>query len=198
MLYYCVKCKSHFAGYNKKSMQLDAHVYYAYFNFYLGSGFAVDDQLYRYLVLHASTESTTVLARKLKGMAYEKYFDDYQLYLQAVGLEKILPLAKKCKTIADYLPEAGGMHPALVTATRKKNDLQNKLMRLRNERNGAQFRFEADYAFKFMLDDKENHNVHGRGNKMKGLGGTKMRKLIAHGIISTKQASPTRKPNELW
>jgi hypothetical protein len=165
MLYYCVKCKSHFAGYNKKSMQLDAHVYYAYFNFYLGSGFAVDDQLYRYLVLHASTESTTVLARKLKGMAYEKYFDDYQLYLQAVGLEKIRPLAKKRKTIADYLPEAGGMHPALVTATRKKNDLQNKLMRLRNERNGAQVRFEADYEFKFMLGDKENHNVHGVATK---------------------------------
>jgi hypothetical protein len=197
VLYPCVKCKKHFAGYNKKSMQVDAHVYFSYFNFFLSGGYAVDEQLYRYLVLHASTEATSIIARKLKAMAYEAYFDDYQLYLQAVGLEKIRPACKKRRTIASYLPRADNIHPSLVAATRKKNDLSGKLQRLRMECNGAKVRLEADYEFKHMLDDKDNHNVHGRGNKMKGLGSTKLRKLIAHGIISTKallRATPASYP----
>jgi hypothetical protein len=197
MLYLCVKCKRHFAGYNKKSMQLDAHVYYSYFNFFLGKGFALDEQLYRYLVLHASTESTSLIARKLKAMAYEGYFDDYQLYMQAVGVAKIRPLAKKHKTIVDYLPEADGLHPTLLAATRKKNDLGSKLQRLKMQCQGAKLRFEANYEFRHMLNDKDNHNIHGCNNKMKSLGSTKMRKLIANGILSTRQllrASPASYP----
>lgn len=45
-LYYCSGCNRRFAGYDKKSMQLDAHQWAGYFPFNLSSQFAVDDELY--------------------------------------------------------------------------------------------------------------------------------------------------------
>jgi hypothetical protein len=45
MLYYCVKCDGTFSGYHKKSLQLDANEVIGYFDFYLGHGYAVDEQL---------------------------------------------------------------------------------------------------------------------------------------------------------
>ena len=47
-LYPCHGCARRFAGYNKASMQVDANVYYGYFNFFLGKHYAVDEQLYRH------------------------------------------------------------------------------------------------------------------------------------------------------
>jgi hypothetical protein len=91
-LYPCNKCNRSFAGYNKQSMQLDASVYYAYFKFYLGPGYAVDQQLYSTIIEEAATESTAMIFRRLKTHAYKRYYSDYQLYLAAVGVNKITML----------------------------------------------------------------------------------------------------------
>jgi hypothetical protein len=103
-LYPCNKCNRSFAGYNKQSMQLDASVYYAYFNFYLGPGYAVDEQLYSTIIEEAATESTAMIFRRLKTHAYKRYYADYQLYLAAVGANKITRQQKKQKTIKQFLP----------------------------------------------------------------------------------------------
>ena len=94
-LYPCRRCSRHFAGYNKASMQLDAAVYYGFFNFYVGYGYAVDEELYRHVVLEASLESTATIAHRLQRLAHDAYYGDYQLYLSAVGLGKIDTRPKK-------------------------------------------------------------------------------------------------------
>lgn len=86
VLYHCTSCTKKFAGYNEKSMQLDSHVYFSYFNFYLGPKYAVSSELYRYVVLSSSLQSTAVIAKTLQDIACEAYYADYQLYLSAVGV----------------------------------------------------------------------------------------------------------------
>ena len=73
VLYPCKLCGRRFAGYNKQSMQLDSSLYYGFFTFYLGHGFAVDEDLYRFIIKSASTASTASIEKKLKRMAYDAY-----------------------------------------------------------------------------------------------------------------------------
>ena len=89
MLYPCQRCRRHFAGYNKQSMQLSASVYYGYFNYYLGHGYAVDEPLYRHVVDASGTEATSTIASRLKRAAFDEYYADHQLYLSAVACKKI-------------------------------------------------------------------------------------------------------------
>jgi hypothetical protein len=104
-LYPCDKCKRSFAGYNKKSMHLDAAVYQSFFNFYLGSGYAVEEDLYRSIITESATESTAMIAKKLKEQAYQQYYADYALYLSAVSVDKITRPHKKQKTLPEMLPK---------------------------------------------------------------------------------------------
>ena len=79
-------------------MQLDADVYYGFFTFYLGKGgYAVDDELYRYIIEEAANTSTALIHRRLQRLAQEQYFADYQLYLSAVAVEKIVRPKKKLR-----------------------------------------------------------------------------------------------------
>ena len=70
-------------------MKLDSGTYHGYFNFYLGPTYAVDEELYRYVTLAAAQQSTAVIARTIRSMAYERYYADFHLYLSAVGTRKI-------------------------------------------------------------------------------------------------------------
>jgi hypothetical protein len=74
VLYPCNRCKRTFAGYNKQSMKLDAKVYYAYFDFYLGPGYAVDEVLYKHILEEASSSATALIAKRLKAQAYNRYY----------------------------------------------------------------------------------------------------------------------------
>jgi hypothetical protein len=68
-LYPCRGCGRSFAGYNKQSMQLDAGIYFGFFNFYLGHGYAVDEELYRNIIADSTTKSTAAIAKTLEKMA---------------------------------------------------------------------------------------------------------------------------------
>ena len=103
-LYYCRGCMKSFAGYNKQSMQLDADKYYGFFNFFIGRGYAVDEELYRFIVLESATEATATIATRIQRMCYDAYFADYQHYLSAVGFGKIdTRPKKKGRTMDNYI-----------------------------------------------------------------------------------------------
>jgi hypothetical protein len=65
MLYPCAKCCRTFSGYNKQALQLDANIVFGYFNYYLGHGYAVDEDLYRLIVDEACTQSTASISQRL-------------------------------------------------------------------------------------------------------------------------------------
>ena len=87
-LYYCNGCNRRFAGYDRKSMQLDANQWAGYFPFNLSNQFAVDDELYSYIV-NASNLPMATIYKHLKDMAFQKYYSDQQYYLYLVGANRI-------------------------------------------------------------------------------------------------------------
>ena len=89
MLYHCRNCARHFTGYNRHSMELDGSVYYSYFNFYLGPRYAVDEELYRTIVLEASTEATAIIHKRLTARAYDCYFSDHQMCWKWCKLSRV-------------------------------------------------------------------------------------------------------------
>jgi hypothetical protein len=185
MLYPCTKCKTTFSGYHKRSLQLDASVVFGYFNYYLGHGYAVDEQLFRMIVEEATTESTSAIAQRMKRLQVAEYLDQYQLYLGAVGLEKVKPQLKQQRTLTSMLPKPTG-DAELDHLIRERNNCMSEVAKQRMLLYSAHVKHGLDISFMSILKDKENHNVHGQANCIPGLGGTKLRKLMACNILSTK------------
>lgn len=185
VLYPCTKCGRQFAGYNKQSMQLDSSLYYGFFTFYLGHGFAVDDDLHRFVIEAASIQSTASIAKRLTRMAYDAYYEEHLLYLTAIGLKKIRP-KKKQKSIAELMPRQT-TDPELQRLLNNRARRAQELTKAKLAYSSASQACTTDWAFKSMLQSKDNHNVHGRRNFLAGLGSTKLRKLMARHINSCFQ-----------
>lgn len=178
VLYPCSRCCRKFAGYNKQSMQLDASLYHSYFNFYLGSGYAIDSDLFRHIIEEAATEATATIATRLKKMAYDSYFADHSLYLSAVGRDKIERRPQKRTRIDDYLQKASDdieLQDLRDYKARKEHELGN----LRLNLSSARARLESDVELESLIPDKDNHNKFGSENKLPGLGKVKIRRLPA-------------------
>jgi hypothetical protein len=186
LLYPCIKCKKTFSGYHKQSLQLDANVILGYFNFFLGHGYAVDEPLFRMIVDDANTVATSVIFQKMKRHQHTEYLDQYQLYLQAVGNKTVKPTWKKQQTLTSMLPKPTG-DAELDSLLKERNARQADVTKHRMLLNSARIKRQSDISFRSILKDKDNHNVHGHGNCIPGLGGTKLRNLIACNILSTKE-----------
>jgi hypothetical protein len=161
---------------------------FGYFNYYLGHGYAVDEDLYKTIVDLANTQSTASIAQRLKRLQYGEYLDQYQLYLGAVGLDKVKPQRKKQQTITSMFPKLSG-DPELDRLLKERKAKQKMdAGRLRLLMNCAHNRHAMDITLRsIILKDKDNHNIHGgQLNTIPGLGGTKLRKLISCNILSTK------------
>jgi Transposase len=185
MLYPCTKCSGTFSGYHKQSLQLDANVVFGYFNYYLGHGYAVDEPLFRLIVESATSEATSTICRRLKTLQHTEYLDQYQLYLGAVGLDKVKPPKKKQKSIRALLPKATG-DAELDRLIKVRNATMSNVSKCRMLYNSAHNKHAMDIKFVSILKDKDNHNVHGKSNCIPGLGSTKIRQLIQCEILSTK------------
>jgi hypothetical protein len=180
MLYSCQRCGRRFAGYNKQSMQLHAPLYNSFFNFYLGHGYAIDGDLYQLVYQMAGTTATAQIALSLKRQAFTAYYADYELYLHAVGGKSIdlRPKKKKPRTMDSYMKEKTPGDSELERLTKVKNQRQSDVNRLRMSLLSANRKLEQDMYFRSMMQDKENHNVHGDRNTLPGFGPTKLKQLI--------------------
>jgi hypothetical protein len=198
-LYHCRSCWKHFAGYNKVSMQMDAAVYYGFFNFYVGHGYAVDEELYRHVVLESTLESTTTIAKRLDSFANDAYFADYQLYLSAVGMGKIdTHPCKASQQTLDRFCVPREHNNEMRHWMSQKAHCYNKLQQKKLAWSAAKNQCDGDLKFVDMIPSKDNHNVHGSYNILPGLGLTKLRRLVSVGIYSTKallRANPTLYPS---
>jgi hypothetical protein len=185
MLYPCKRCGRHFAGYNKASMQLDAEVYFGHFNYYLGHRFAVDEELYRYIIDEATTQSTAGIAKKLTICAYTAFYDDHQMYLAAVKGKKARA-RKKQKMMDSYLQPATN-DPELAKLQRRKATAQFAVNKVALDLSGELKRRELDISFTSLLKSKMNHNITGSRNIIPGIGQAKIETLIKLGITSAFQ-----------
>ena len=194
VLYPCRNCGKRFTGYNKKSMQLDARTYYAYFNFYLGDKYAVDDELYRKIVQESSKLSTSSIHNGLRNLAYEAYLSDHQLFLCALSQNKI----KRQRTILHHF-QARNSDAEFLRLQRKRADATDKynnakLSLLRSQKTKS----ETDIELRTLLAAKENHNIVGTKNILRGIGSAKIEDLIRNRIYTFKQllnARPEQHPS---
>jgi hypothetical protein len=164
-------------------MQLDSSLYYGYFNFYIGHGLSVDEDLHRFIIESSNTEATSLIQKKLKRMSYDAFYEDHQLYLTAVGLDKIHP-KKKAKTVSDMFPKllAGEAATELSHLLNQRARAASAVTTTKLAFKSANIRANMDWSFNPMLPSKDNHNVHGSRNFLPGLGTTKLRKLMAANI----------------
>jgi hypothetical protein len=158
MLYPCNKCKRCFTGYHKVSLYLDANVVFGYFNYYLGHGYAIDEQLYSFIVDAANTESTATIAKKLKRLQYNDYLDQYQLYLGAVRSDKVKPTLKKQRTLPSMMPKPSG-DAQLDRLIKARNARSSELSKQRMLLSSASLKNQTDVKFKLIVKDKDNHNI---------------------------------------
>jgi hypothetical protein len=158
-------------------MQLDSSLYYGFFNFFLGHGFAVDGDLHQFVVESSNTDATAMIAKKLKRMAYDAFYKDHQLYLTAVGLKKIRP-KKKQRSITDIFPKRIEL-TELQHWLNERAKASSAFSKAKLAYESANVRASTDWAFIQMLPSKDNHNVHGKRNFLPGLGTTKLCKLMA-------------------
>ena len=156
-------------------MQQDASVYYGFFTFYLGAGFAVDEQLYRHVIEESATESTAMITRRLTRMCYDHYYEEMQLYLSAVGEEKIRP-RKKARTI-DTMCERVSDSQSQILA-RRKNTKSSLVNSLRMDLVQAKRREADDIEFRKILATKKDHNrSEKKTNLFRGIGPLKIERM---------------------
>ena len=94
ILYKCRSCNREFAGYNEKSMRLDGDLFIGLFQFQLYRTYAVDDELYHWIVAN-STLPTATIAKSIAACVTNRYLDDAQFYYNAVINGKVKATASK-------------------------------------------------------------------------------------------------------
>jgi len=193
-LYPCRSCNKEFVGYNKESLQLDAKAIIGYFNFYLSAKYAVDDELYSYIV-DSPDSSSARMARHLQKMAASNYFSDYMVFLHAVRAEKIKAaptlnvsnLDKQQPTITDALAEQV-KNAAPINRVQHSLERSIRTLKWQLESVTASLDFSDDapaknkLCFRKLMDMKRSRN--NRDLPLPSVGIAKLKKLIDLGVCN--------------
>jgi len=194
-MYPCRACKKEFTGYNKQSLELDAKQVVGYFNFYLGTKYAVDDELYSFIV-SSPDSSPARIAQHLQRIAADNYFNDYQYHLHAVKASKI-----RCgpQNVARHDRRQPTINSALQHQLQQQTSEQSAMARLtaslRKDIRDIKFRLLAvessldvssegparnKLCFRTLLDQKKSRN--GRDLPLPSIGEAKLRQLLSLGV----------------
>ena len=86
----------------------------------------MDEELYRYIIDEATTQSTAGIAKKLTICAYTAFYDDHQMYLAAIKGHKSRA-RKKQKLMDSYLEKLGTNGTEMAKLQRRKATAQTAL-----------------------------------------------------------------------
>ena len=188
LMYKCLDCNKFFTGYNQKSLELDSAKVVGIFNFHLSCGFAVDDEAYSFITNH-SHDATASIYKRLALSVADKYLDDSMFYYKAMTSKKIKPNAAHAsvhdrtqKTLDSFTissntktdPNERRLHIAQRDLEMAKHELENRRGQL-----------AGDICFQHVLSRKSNRN--NLGLVFKGIGRTKLQKLINHGVTTARE-----------
>ncbi|CAB9528057.1 unknown protein [Seminavis robusta] len=187
MSYKCHGCKKEFYGYNERSMELDANKLTGLFNIHLSRGFAVDDELYNYVIAH-SLDSTSTIHRRVVQLHSDQYLSEAMYYYRAVDADKVKALPGNVavgdgtqRTIDSMLPKAQAR------PSRDEQHLSNLMHKCDVIKRRMEFKieqYEGEVRFSDLLDKKANrNNIH---QPFKGLGKAKLELLVQNNIFTTR------------
>jgi hypothetical protein len=138
--------------------------------------------------------STASIANRLKRLQHTEYLNQYQLYLRVVGQDLLKPQKKKQRSIISMMPKRSG-DPVLDRLVKARNEKSTVALRQKGIMTSSRIKKEMDVSFHSLLKEKDNHNIHGQQNVIKGLGRSKIVALINCDILSAHallQADPLR------
>lgn len=188
---HCDNCKGKFAGYNKKTMQLNADQHVGYFNFYLGEkGCAVDEELYSYIIHQATSEATSVIHERLHKMAVDCYVNNYYKYLHAVSADKV-KFAKRGNVAVNDTQQSTLDHHFVVAGTHTLpirnsiSDIRDEIRNIKYQLQHATALADGDVDLHEVIELKKNNNCV--DPPLKGIGESKLKQLIAAGCHTVRQ-----------
>lgn len=191
--YSCKNCGGKFAGYNEECMLKDGAELIGIFNYRLGNGYAIDDELYSFIISH-SNETTASIYKRLTDLATDKWIDDGMFYYKAVSLRKVsnnkMPLAavastgdaKQQGTIDGYFTKPVVPESVL---QRKHRNTKGHLKSAERYLADRKAKLEGDVEFVSVFKLKENRNEIDL--PFKGIGKKKLLVLIEAGVTSAKE-----------
>lgn len=187
------ECNKRFTGYHPESMKKDAHRFEGFFNFHFSGRFAVDEELYSFIV-GCHELSAKKIYGVLESMAVAKYFSTYQLYLHAAQERKIKfdrPDVSRNDRQQRTL-EGAGMAEAppaaeITEAMRAVTSLRNQVHSAKMAHDSAQSRAANNISFKELHRVKCSRNVRAHDDMPKALGPKKLKQLMDIGILNARQ-----------
>ena len=181
--YWCSACRKRFAGYDKRSMQLSAKVWLGYFPFNLSDRFAVDDELYSFLI-NSANETTSNIHKKLNQMVTDKYYETFQYYLYLVRSKRIRPrnLSTGNGDGQRRIDNMLGPQQKESANRRKLRLARERLQCVRQKIQSEHSKLDSGLPFQRLLDEKTNRN--NLGVNLPYLGVSKLQRLIDMGISS--------------
>jgi hypothetical protein len=106
-LYPCSSCNRRFCGYDRVSLGYDSDKLVGFFNIRLAERFAVDEDLFSFLVANGD-RPTPAIHSILEEMATERYLNDYGYFLHAIRCKRIKEKPTGVSARDNYQPTLDG------------------------------------------------------------------------------------------
>lgn len=192
VLYPCNLCKRRFTGYHPGTIKLDMDRYQGFFNFFFSGRFAIDEDLYSFIVGCYELKPQRIY-NVLESLAVDRYLNNYNLYLHAVS-EKKIKLARPNVTDDDRRQRT--LHATHEDNPVQQSDREKKLRKLKIQLNSKkmvlanlQLKSNNDICFKGLTKVKSSRREHTEKNQemLPALGIGKLKKLMGTGIMNARQ-----------
>jgi len=155
-----------------------------FFNMKLSKRFAVDEELYSFIISGWKTP-TAQLRQQLEDITTRKYLSDYKCYLHALRAKKI-KLHRHEVSLDDRTQETVYRHLREVSTTeRTLAEVRGNMVRARMRYQSALNTFRGPITFQELMNVKSDNNNSNR--MLKKLGKKKLEQLIDAGIESGRQ-----------
>jgi len=176
--YWCAPCNNDFLAWHEAVLESDAEEITGILNFRLSNGFAVDNELYSFVVAHGS-DTTALTHQWLIALHNDHWIDYATMYHHAV-------FAKRVKAI----PNLGRIEKTLTdkpdtAAQKRRRSLQWDYAVSKCKLDSVQSSFDADVNFVSVVRRKENRNSI--GESFPGIGKGKCQTLISKDINTAKE-----------
>ena len=180
--YKCNKCTCTFLGFNAVTMETDAKEITGVLNFRMSQGFAVDENLYSFVISHSS-DTTALIQQRLKKLAADEWMNDAACYFCGVAAKKVKARGGRNGReglIDNFLVDTSKVTPA----EKKARHLRYRLTNIERELKSIEAKAVADVFFIDVFNKKKNRNKSHL--PFKGLGREKLLTLIGLEITSAK------------
>jgi len=176
--HWCTPCNQEFLAWDEAVLESDADEITGILNFRLSNGFAVDEELYSFVVTHG-TDTTTLAHERLKALHSDHWVHHATICHRAGLAKRVKPIPKRgrIEKMLTNKPESA--------AQKRRKTLRWEHMVLHRKVVSAQTSFDADINFKSIIHRKENRNTI--GETLPGIGKAKCQTLVSRGINTAKE-----------